>query len=313
MLAGLEAAHGMGVVHRDLKPGNVFLAREGGFFSVKLLDFGIAKVMDAAGGMGTKTRTGALLGTPAYMSPEQVKSAKDVDARSDLWSVGVMFYEMLSGRVAFAAPTEYARLAAVLSAEPPAIQSIDPGLAIAAPFLERALAKDRDHRFQSAREMADAVAALAQPESAMRPAFAITANREGPATAQAAPAREGAREGGAWSLVTEKTPYPAAPEPETLVSADHSPREVLGLSVLAGPGGSTLASPKRDSVPQAPPATPSRAVVVVPTGAIPVAPKASLAPDAEPEGRSGVALPVVVGLVALAFAAGFTLGVLYGR
>src|SRR5580692_6792178 len=98
MLAGLEAAHTQGVVHRDLKPGNVFLARDPeGLFAVKLLDFGIAKVMDIAGGMGNKTKTGMLLGTPAYMSPEQIKSAKDVDSRADLWSAGVMFYEMLTG------------------------------------------------------------------------------------------------------------------------------------------------------------------------------------------------------------------------
>ena len=123
ILAGLGAAHAQGIVHRDLKPENVFLAREpNGAFSAKILDFGIAKVMDAAGGMGNKTRTGVLLGTPAYMSPEQIKNAKDVDARTDLWSAGVMLYEMLTGRVAFPAPTEYARLAAVLNTSPPPLE-----------------------------------------------------------------------------------------------------------------------------------------------------------------------------------------------
>src|SRR5580658_181316 len=134
MLAGLEAAHSQGVVHRDLKPGNVFLAREPqGLFTVKLLDFGIAKVMDVAGGMGNKTKTGMLLGTPAYMSPEQVTNAKDVDARTDLWSAGVMFYEMLTGRVAFPAPTEYARLAAVLRFDPEPVESVDHELALLGP------------------------------------------------------------------------------------------------------------------------------------------------------------------------------------
>jgi eukaryotic-like serine/threonine-protein kinase len=115
ILAGLGAAHAQGVVHRDLKPENVVLARAAaGTFTPKVLDFGIAKVMDAAGGMGNKTKTGVLLGTPAYMSPEQIQNAKDVDARSDLWSAGVMLYEMLAGRMAFPAPTEYARLGAVL-------------------------------------------------------------------------------------------------------------------------------------------------------------------------------------------------------
>ncbi len=160
ILAGLAAAHEHGVVHRDLKPGNVFLSRDAsGQFTVKLLDFGIAKVMDRAGGMGKRTRTGMLLGTPAYMSPEQIKSAKDVDHRSDLWSVAVLFYEMVTGRQAFTAPTEYARLAAVLMNEPERADLVDPKLAAAMPFLERGLAKDRNVRYQSAREMATALRA----------------------------------------------------------------------------------------------------------------------------------------------------------
>src|SRR5260370_41798602 len=93
ILSGLAAAHALGIVHRDLKPDNVFLTREaGGKFVVKLLDFGIAKVMDVAGGMGSRTRSGILLGTPGYMSPEQAKNARDADPRSDLWSAGVLFY-----------------------------------------------------------------------------------------------------------------------------------------------------------------------------------------------------------------------------
>jgi serine/threonine-protein kinase len=155
ILAGIDAAHEKGVVHRDLKPANVFLAREpGGLFAVKLLDFGIAKVMEIAGGMGKKTRTGVLLGTPAYMSPEQIRSAKDVDGRADLWSAGVMFYEMLTGRTAFPAPTEYARLAAVLQSIPEPIERVDPQLSALRFFVARAMQKDPALRFQSAREMA---------------------------------------------------------------------------------------------------------------------------------------------------------------
>lgn len=160
ILAGLAAAHAQSIVHRDLKPENVFLTRDAhGQFHVKVLDFGIAKVMDVAGGMGNKTRTGMLLGTPAYMSPEQIKSAKDVDVRADLWSAGVMFYEMLTGRVAFPAPTEYARLAAVLSTLPPPVEVVDPLLAPLAGFMKKALEKDREQRFQSALEMSRALTA----------------------------------------------------------------------------------------------------------------------------------------------------------
>src|SRR5580698_5186171 len=160
ILAGLGMAHANGIVHRDLKPDNVFLTREpGGRFVVKVLDFGIAKVMDAAGGMGSRTQTGMLLGTPAYMSPEQARNARDVDQRADLWSAGVLFYEMLTGRAAFPAPTEYARLAALLSSEPEPVQKIDPALAPLAGFFERALKKDRSERFSTASEMARALAA----------------------------------------------------------------------------------------------------------------------------------------------------------
>jgi serine/threonine-protein kinase len=162
ILAGLAAAHAQGIVHRDLKPDNVFLTRGAeGTFVVKVLDFGIAKVMDEAGGMGSRTRTGMLLGTPAYMSPEQVKDARDVDQRADLWSAGVMFYEMLTGRVAFPAPTAYARLAAVVSMEPEPIERIDPALASLSAFVTRALKKNRDERFGSALEMARALAVAA--------------------------------------------------------------------------------------------------------------------------------------------------------
>jgi eukaryotic-like serine/threonine-protein kinase len=162
ILAGLAAAHAEGIVHRDLKPDNVLLTRDAsGTFVVKVLDFGIAKVMDAAGGMGSRTRTGVFLGTPAYMSPEQARSARDVDQRADLWSAGVLFYEMLTGRSAFPAPTEFARLAALLSSEPEPVQKIDPALAPLAGFFERALKKDRSERFSTASEMARALAAAA--------------------------------------------------------------------------------------------------------------------------------------------------------
>ena len=161
ILAGLAAAHAQGIVKRDIKTENVFLAREkSGHLQIKVLDFGIAKVMDLAGGMGSRTRTGALLGTPAYMSPEQVKNSRDVDPRSDLWSAGVMTWEMLSGRVAFPAPTEYARLAAVTSSTPDTLEKIDPQLATISVVVERAMRKDPAQRFASALEMARALPAL---------------------------------------------------------------------------------------------------------------------------------------------------------
>jgi eukaryotic-like serine/threonine-protein kinase len=161
VLAALSAAHSVRVVHRDLKPDNVFLAQDpGGNEVVKVLDFGIAKVMDAAGGMTNKTRTGALIGTPGYMSPEQIKSAKSVDPRSDLWSVATLLYQMLTGRLPFEADNEFTRLTAVIVGHPTPIDQVNPALARFAPFFLRALAKQPDNRFQTADEMAQALAAI---------------------------------------------------------------------------------------------------------------------------------------------------------
>ena len=157
ILAGLSAAHAAGIVHRDLKPENVYVTHSG---VPKILDFGIAKVMDVAGGMGSRTQTGMLLGTPAYMSPEQIRNSKDVDARSDLFAAGGLLYELLAGHQAFTAANEFAKLTAVLTMEPEPIERVDPELARVGPFLARALAKDRNLRFQSADEMAAALSAV---------------------------------------------------------------------------------------------------------------------------------------------------------
>ncbi|HZF52515.1 MAG TPA: serine/threonine-protein kinase [Polyangiaceae bacterium] len=100
---GLIVAHAGGVIHRDIKPANLFLAREGAERVVKIVDFGLAKVRmeDAAAPDSRITRTGSLLGSPLYMAPEQARGAKDVDARADLWSLGVVLYEALAGRTPF--------------------------------------------------------------------------------------------------------------------------------------------------------------------------------------------------------------------
>ena len=163
ILQALSVAHARGIVHRDLKPANLFLVpAEGGRYLVKVLDFGIAKVMDVAGGIGSKTRTGAVLGTPGYMSPEQVKNAKAVDPRSDLWSAGVVFYEMLTCKHPYGDTDQLARMVAVLRDAYTPIASVAPQLAKWEPFFQRSLDRDPDKRFQSAQEMAEKLRELSQ-------------------------------------------------------------------------------------------------------------------------------------------------------
>src|SRR5262245_49158869 len=168
VLQALVVAHGQRIVHRDLKPDNLFLVRDpSGAYVVKVLDFGIAKVMDAAGGMGSKTRTGVLLGTPGYMSPEQIRNSKSVDPRSDLWSVGIIFYELLTAHKPFQAENEFARLTAVLTEEVRPIEQVMPALAPWSAFFRRALAKNPADRFQSAEEMGRALQAVTMQPSAV--------------------------------------------------------------------------------------------------------------------------------------------------
>jgi serine/threonine protein kinase len=165
VLAALSAAHGANIVHRDLKPDNVFLTTMSGMADiVKLLDFGIAKMLGAA--LDSKlTQTGTVMGTPAYMSPEQARGA-DADPRSDLYAVGCLMYEALSGRAPYAGENYNALLFAVQQAAPVPLfarcPALDPALAA---VVERAMARDVNVRFQSAAKMADALAPWLVPKS----------------------------------------------------------------------------------------------------------------------------------------------------
>jgi serine/threonine-protein kinase len=179
---GLQKAHEAGVVHRDIKPANLFLARrEGGEIVVKLLDFGIAKVtFDKLGApVGAMTTSGAILGSPTYMSPEQVVGKKAIDHRADLWSLGVVLYEALSGRTPHDASTVGGLIFAIAGEAPRPIQAHAPWVpADVAAVVHKALARDPAARFSSATEMFEAIRALLPQghalEASMFPMFPVS-------------------------------------------------------------------------------------------------------------------------------------------
>ena len=154
ILLGLRAAHGAGIIHRDLKPGNVMLLPDG---VVKILDFGLAKVSDRS-----LTGPGLRPGTVAYMSPEQVEG-KPIDARTDLWSLGVVLYEMLAGQQPFGGGHDLGTVYAILNAEPPPPSQLRSEVPAAYDVIvRRLLRKDRDERYASATDVvADLDAAAA--------------------------------------------------------------------------------------------------------------------------------------------------------
>jgi serine/threonine-protein kinase len=165
----LAAAHAQGIVHRDLKPENVFLvARENDRDFVKVLDFGIAKLLHPEAGVA-RTQAGMIWGTPSYMSPEQCRGAsEEIDQRSDLYSLGVIVHELLSGALPFTAENIGEVLIAHVTQPPPSLRTLNPTLpaGIAGAVLQ-ALEKDRAHRFA---RVEDFVAALHVPAAPTPPA-----------------------------------------------------------------------------------------------------------------------------------------------
>ena len=152
ILSALSYAHSQGVIHRDIKPENIFLSAAG---TVKVTDFGIARVM----GSSTMTQAGTVMGTPGYMSPEQVKGEK-VDARTDIFSAGVILYELLTGSRAFAADSLTAVMYRIVNEDPPPLMQVDPSLpAWLQRVVARATAKDPGLRYPDASAMISDLAA----------------------------------------------------------------------------------------------------------------------------------------------------------
>ncbi len=161
LLAALDAAHGAGIIHRDLKPDNVYLlrSRSGVADFVKLLDFGISKFNQLSGDSGfSMTRTGAVMGTPYYMAPEQAKGAKDMDHRVDLYAAGVILYEAVTGEVPFNADTFNELLFKIVLEEARPVQMLVPNIdAGFAAIITKAMTREPSARFQTAKEFQQAL------------------------------------------------------------------------------------------------------------------------------------------------------------
>jgi serine/threonine protein kinase len=198
LLDALDFAHEAGVIHRDIKPANV-MVDDGGH--VKLTDFGVARVTDPDGELGEATRAGAMIGTPSYMSPEQIQG-QAIDRRTDIFSAGILFYQLLTGKKPFEG-TQWALAKKIIQDDPEQWPS---ALAQVPPALDRvcarALAKAPEHRYQSARRFADAVKRVAEGKEPEDPDETL------PHSA-AAPAAHGSRgseaEAEFWNEVKDST------------------------------------------------------------------------------------------------------------
>jgi tRNA A-37 threonylcarbamoyl transferase component Bud32 len=159
---GIGKAHSMGVVHRDLKPGNIFIAREGDHEVTKLVDFGIAKVKSDAlkFTQNVGTQLGTLLGTPQYMSPEQVRGSTSVDHRTDLWALGIMACECLTGQYPFSGRSIGDLTVQICTEKPTAPSLLGPVPPGFDQWFFKATSKKRSKRFASADEMAEALSAI---------------------------------------------------------------------------------------------------------------------------------------------------------
>ena len=271
--AALTAAHALGIVHRDLKPENIYLVEflgEPDF--VKLLDFGIAKLLDVHEGDRKLTRTGMLFGTPEYMSPEQARG-DSVDARVDVYAMGCILFQLVTGRV----PFEHDNFMGVLSmhlTEPPPVVPADVLASIGAPreladVIAQALRKDRNQRFASIDELARAVRRV----SGDQPTGAGTAPPGAPAPPGAATL------GRAQTAWTGTPSIPASndprPRPSRLPVILGAVVVAAGIAAATGYVASRDAAPARGGAPAPPLAAP-----VAPVAAAPPPPVAAAAPPA---------------------------------
>ncbi len=312
LLVGLGAAHDAGIVHRDLKPDNVYLVPEGAGQRdfVKILDFGVSKFSPLSGEEARMTKTGAVMGTPYYMSPEQAKGARDLDARSDLFAVGVILYEAVTGTVPFDGETFNELMFKIALQDPPPPETIVPGLHPGiGRMIRKAMARDPAQRFQNAAAFCAAIdewmATGHSTHSEPPPGGAALSEAYGPGrTLQGAPAAGALGAPHAGTKATWSTSGVGAPKPSRLPLALGAVAAValLGAAGSAfvfrdalGLGGAAAAPEKTAELPKpAPDPVPEPARSAEPAAAIETAaeaPSAAPAETASPEPSAAAPSP----------------------
>jgi len=246
ILDALDAAHAKGIVHRDLKPANVFLLKGD---VVKVLDFGISKML----GTGDKlTATGSVLGTPSYMSPEQARGAKNTDHRTDLYGVGAILYEMLTGVAPYEGDSYNEILFKIATESPVSITTIRPDVPPAlAALLERAMRRSPDERFANAGEMRAALLEIVSTSGAGTGVSIVPAARASAPLTLLAPTP--APTPAAWEITHPSdvvVPVPAAVS-ETVWTGTGAPGTTDPHSLArTKPSGGVVAPPPRFAVPR---------------------------------------------------------------